>query len=100
VTRSAVVAEDAQIDILEARRWYESEGGPRLDARFVQAVAASLTRVQRFPQIHPEVHGHLRRALVKPFPYMLLYEIEDLELVVPRCIPVSRDPMRWRQRGG
>ncbi len=100
MTRSAVVAEDAQIDVREARRWYESEDGPRLDARFARAVAASLILVERFPQIHPEVHGHLRRALVKPFPYMLLYEIEDHELVVHRCIHVSRDPMRWRQRLG
>ena len=100
MTRSAVVAEDAQNDIREARRWYESEGGPRLDARFVRAVEASLARMERFPQIHPEVHGHLRRALVKPFPYMLLYEIEDLELVVHRGIHVSRDPPQWRQRLG
>jgi plasmid stabilization system protein ParE len=94
------MAEDAQSDIREARRWYESEGGSRLDARFVQAVAASLILVERFPQIHPEVHGHLRRALVKPFPYMLLDEIEDLELVVHRGIHVSRDPPQWRQRLG
>ena len=40
--------------------------------------------VERFPQIHPEVYGHLRRALVEPFPYMLLQEIEDHELVVHR----------------
>jgi hypothetical protein len=31
---------------------------------------------------------------------MLLYEIEDLELVVHRGIHVSRDPPQWRQRLG
>lgn len=95
--RSAVVAEDAQSDIREARRWYESLGSPGLDARFVHAVAASLTRLERFPEIHPKVHGHMRRALMKPFPYMLLYEIANHELVVHRCLHMSRDPMQWRQ---
>ena len=96
MTRSALVAEDAQRDIREARRWYYSRDGAALDARFVLALDVTLTRITQFPEIAPSVHAAIRRALLKPFPYVLLYEARESVLVVHRCIHAHRDPIRWR----
>lgn len=94
--RPAILAVAAQRDIAEARRWYESRGGPSLGERFVAAVAASLRHVERHPEAHPVVHRDRRRALVARFPYMLLYAIEPGQLFVYRCVHLHRDPTGWQ----
>jgi plasmid stabilization system protein ParE len=98
VTRAAVLAVAAERDIDEAKRWYESHGGPDLAARFVRAIATSLRRIERFPEAHPVVHRHRRRALVRPFPYMLLYSNEPDQIFVYRCLHLHRDPDLWNRR--
>jgi hypothetical protein len=34
--------------------------------------------------------------LTAPFPYLLLYEVAEHEVVVHRCIHAHRDPVSWR----
>lgn len=96
MTRSAIVAEDAQQDIRDIRRWYFARGGTSLDARFADSIQRALGWIELFPELGRVVHGSMRRLLLKSFPYMLLYEVEEQALVVHRCIHLSSDPMRWR----
>ena len=91
-----VLAEDAERDIEAASRWYAIRGGPVLAARPFDALDAALARLERFPELHSEVAPGIRRALATPFPYLLLYEITEREVVVHRCIHAHRDPVRWR----
>lgn len=96
MTRSAVVAEDAQHDIREIRRWDRDQGGIALDSRFVAAFERCVAQLEHFPEIGPPIHESQRRAFLWPFPYMLLYEIVESGLVVHRCLHLHRDPRRWR----
>lgn len=96
MTRSAILAEDAERDIEQADLWYLTEGGGELASRFLAAVRARLARLERFPEIHPTVLPGLRRAPTTPFPYLLLYEVRERAIVVHRCIHAHRDPTQWR----
>ena len=98
MTRPVVLAEDAERDIEDARLWYAMHGDLELAVRFLEALHANLARIEVFPEIHPAAYPGIRRALVTPFPYLLLYEIGEHEIVVHRCIHARRDPARSRER--
>ncbi len=42
----------------------------------------------------------MRRALVRRFPYEVLYEIEEDEIVVYAVYHCARDPKGWKRRPG
>ena len=88
---------EARLDILEARSWYE-ERVPGLGDEFVRAFDASVAGVLRFPESFPEVHREIRKAVLRRFPYSLLFVIEAKELVVLACFHHRRDPQNWMDR--
>ena len=51
------------------------------------------------PRQFPVVYKSIRRALLRRFPYALMFVIEaDETLTVIACFHGSRDPARWRKR--
>jgi hypothetical protein len=51
------------------------------------------------PWQFPVVYKSIRRALLRHFPYALMFVIEaDETLTVIACFHGSRDPARWRER--
>jgi len=67
-----VVTEAAELDINGAAVWYERET-VGLGSQFLDAVAATLKRIENNPQQFPLVYGDKRRALLKRFPYGLFF---------------------------
>ena len=50
------------------------------------------------PRQFPVVHKNIHRALLRRFPYALMFVIDDGTLVVIACFHGSRDPVRWQKR--
>lgn len=47
----------------------------------------------------PVVHKNVRRALVRQFPYALMFVVEEDELLtLIACFHGSRDPDDWQRR--
>lgn len=83
---------------MDARDWYEQEV-PGLGLRFRAEVDAVITRMRANPQQFPTVHKSVRRALLRHFPYILMFLIEpDESLTVIACFHGSRDPIQWKRR--
>jgi toxin ParE1/3/4 len=96
VSAAVVLAGDAARDIAAAYDWCAVRGGAELALRFLDSVGLALERIEQFPELHSECEPGVRRALVPPFPYQLLYEIDAREVIVHRCFHVRRSPPRWR----
>lgn len=89
----------AALDIGEARAWYE-DIQPGVGVRFQQALEALERLIAEHPDAFPAVHGPIRRALLKRFPYALYYQQLDAETVeVIACLHARRRPDAWRRRG-
>ena len=97
MTPRFVFREEAYAEILEAREWYAGQAAG-LELEFARAVDAALATVARFPEGFPLVDGNIRRALLRRFPYQLLYYQEGADLVVLACYHHRRDPDGWRSR--
>jgi plasmid stabilization system protein ParE len=84
--------------LIDAQDWYENEA-PGLGRGFRAAVDVVAKRMGATPLQFPVIHRNVRRALLRRFPYALMFVIEDDETVtVIACFHGSRDPAHWQQR--
>ncbi|MBM4063318.1 MAG: type II toxin-antitoxin system RelE/ParE family toxin [Planctomycetes bacterium] len=84
-------------DLEEAYRWYEAQR-PGLGGDYLAAVDEVLASVAEAPLRYRVLTLDTRQALVRRFPYRVLYRILGAEVVVVACFHASRDPRGWRQR--
>ena len=97
MTYQITVRPEAEREIQEAFDWYEeqSEG---LGAEFLRAADACLSGVLRSPEAYQVVHGEIRRALLRRFPYALFYLVRENTIIVLACFHVKRSPVDWQRR--
>ena len=92
-----VIRPEAEAEISEAFRWYEDKN-EGLGSEFMRALDASLSYIQRNPMAYAVIHKQMRRALLRRFPYSVIYLIEGGKIVVLACFHASRDPKQWKKR--
>ena len=97
MTRRLVFRPEVEAELAEAVDWYEAHGRG-LGADFLRALDAAIAVVQRHPTLYPTVFGTARRAVLRRFPYSVVYVVDDEEIVIAACIHGRRDPRRWQTR--
>jgi plasmid stabilization system protein ParE len=88
---------EAAAELLEAVDWYQARGAG-LGAEFLRSLDAALAAIQRNPLAYPVVSGGARRAMMRRFPYSVIYEPSGDEILIVACIHGRRDPQRWQKR--
>ncbi len=84
----------ARLDLLDAHASYE-ERVSGLGAEFVRAVDSAAAGITRFPKAFPKVHGEVRKAVLRRFPYSLLFVPSRNRILVLACFHHRRDPATW-----
>lgn len=88
---------EAEKELAEAIDWYESRG-KGIGAEFLRSFEASLSAISRNPLQFQAVEGEVRRALLRRFPYSIMYVVAGEDLLILACFHASRNPQRWRER--
>ena len=84
--------------MIDAQDWYENEAHG-LGRSFRAGVDAVVERMSANPRQFPVVYKSIRRALLRRFPYALMFVLEaDETLTVIACFHGSRDPAHWQRR--
>lgn len=91
------LAPAAEDDILAAAQWYET-CAPGLGIEFLDAVNNCLLAVAEQPGRFPAVRRDVRRALVRRFPYGVLFVVRGDAVRVIACMHARRHPRTWRPR--
>ena len=88
---------EAEAELAAARLWYSlhREG---LDDALTQRVDETLQRIARAPYAYPVVYRHLRRAVLRKFPFAIFYEPIAHEVVVFAVYHSSRDLEKLESR--
>jgi len=88
---------DAEIELIQAIDYYEqcSKG---LGQDFVCEVYATIERIISYPQAWSVIDDEIRRALVKRFPYGVLYAENDAEIFIVAVMNLHRHPDYWKYR--
>ena len=93
-----IFTQTARAELIDAQDWYENEASG-LGRHFRAAVNAVIQRMSTNPRQFPVVYKSIRRALLRRFPYALMFVIEaDETLTVIACFHGSRDPAHWHER--
>ena len=89
--------EEAKLDFKEAFQWYESKiiG---LGHKFINSLSISISIITANPYQYQLQYGMIRKALLKHFPYQVIYLIENDTMIVLGVIHSSRDPIIWENR--
>ena len=89
---------EAELDLIEAIRWYD-ERDQKLGDQLLRSLYRCIASIERNPRLYPVVHRQMRRALVRRFPFQILYEIESEEIIIYAIFHSARDPEAWKRRG-
>ena len=94
---------EAEAELLEAMRYYEQQRsglGFDLHDRVQETLRTIDETPYRFPVYEgQQVRREYRRALVKRFPYIIVYQVRDTEVLVVAIAQTSREPAYWESRG-
>lgn len=97
MNRDFVVRPEARLEVLEAANWY-SKRSRGLGGEFVRVVDAAFAQIERSPLRFPVVDSPVRRAVLRRFPYTIMFTADDDEIVILAVFHVRRDPTDWRDR--
>jgi len=92
-----VIAPEADQDVSEAYDWYERRR-PGLGEEFLGCVDACIQHICRTPELPAKVFEEYRRAMVRRFPYAVVYEYHDRTVTVYCVFPTCQNPDKWRER--
>jgi toxin ParE1/3/4 len=97
MTRRLVLTPLALEDLKDATEWYErqQEG---LGDRFGRFVQDKFGEIQQAPDQFAIQFDDVRIAIVKTFPYLILFEADPGQIVIQAVYHARRNPRRWKRR--
>ncbi len=95
--RSVVLLPEAEREVEQAFWWYERQQ-TGLGLEFLLAFDDAVESLRRLPEAHEIVALRTRKALLRRFPYLVLYALEEKRIVVTAVFHAHRDPRRWSDR--
>jgi plasmid stabilization system protein ParE len=87
----------ARAEIMEATAWYLEEGGIEVGLRFAHEVDQTLDRIAANPHAWTVLRAGMRRALVRSFPYAVLFAVEGEQVEVFAVTHQRRHPKHWKR---
>jgi toxin ParE1/3/4 len=88
---------DARIEFIEAVAFYE-ESREGLGLRLSREVYATINRIIGGPTAWPRISENTRRCFTRRFPYGVVYEIREDDILIIAVAHQSRKPGYWKER--
>lgn len=89
----------AELDIQESIQWY-NDASNGLGNSFYKNIKSTISLIQRNPKYFPVRYKTIHTALVKEFPFMIHYQINETNeaIIILGVIHTSRNPKIWDKR--
>lgn len=87
----------AKIEFNNAIDYYEKRK-TGLGREFADEIYEAIERILRFPNAHSPLSLNSRRCLVSRFPYGLIYQIRDSDILIVAVMHLNREPNYWQDR--
>ncbi|MFT5250912.1 MAG: plasmid stabilization system protein ParE [bacterium] len=88
-----IITPEAQNEIIEAYKWYESKS-EGLGKRFFEALDVCFDSIKTNPTTYQKIHLNYRQALMKVFPFVVIYEQFNTDLVIFAVFNTYQDPQK------
>jgi len=97
MTRRVLFRPQVVPDLAEAADWYRNSRSG-LETEFLRDFQETWSTVERNPLQYQIVEREMRRAMLRRFPYSVMYVLSDDALLIVGCLHARRNPARWRER--
>ena len=87
----------AQRELDAAVNYYNKEQ-PELGDAFLNEVLKSLELIGELPLAWPKLSRRTRRCIIKQFPYYLVYQVRQEEIIIVAIAHFHRQPNYWNDR--
>lgn len=94
---SVILHPAAENEFLEAFKWYEKQL-TGLGEEFTGAIDEAIKRIQAAPLSFPLCYKTVRMAVIKNFPYKVLFTVLGSDITVIAIFHTSRNPLDWYKR--
>jgi hypothetical protein len=91
--------EPARLELDEAISYYNTELAG-LGEAFLLEVLSSIERIRHYPKAWHPLSENTRRCQLKRFPYGVVYEAGEAEVLIIAVANLHRRPGYWRNRCG
>ena len=78
---------------------YYEELQSGLGLEFAKEIFSSIQRVIEFPTAWSSLSPNTKRCLVNRFPYGIIYQILNNEILIVAVMQLNRKPSYWEDRG-
>ena len=95
VPYNLVIRELAAIEIIEAHDWYELQR-EELGSEFLHEVDNFFKALLRNPKTHSYYDKPIRQGKLNRFPYLIVYEVFNIEIVVYSLFMGRQNPSKKR----
>ncbi len=86
-----IIKQEANLEIIESYLFYETKS-KGLGERFLENLDFYFERIQNFPEHYQTKRKPYREAVVKKFPFVIIYEVIENEVIVYAVFHSSRNP--------
>ena len=93
--RRVVFRTQADRELAEATQWYKDRD-LRVAVHFVETVERVLQAIQSNPFQYQVIEGDIHRVPLRRFPYKIVYQVTNTELIILSCFHSARDPQALR----
>jgi|ERR1043165_1963386 plasmid stabilization system protein ParE len=92
-----VFLDEARAEFDSAADWYNAQKRG-LGTRFISHVEEAIDSIAANPRKHQKIFEDVRRAVVKKFPYTVLYQEQAHCILIVAVFHGRRDPSVWQSR--
>jgi len=86
-----VIKEEAYYDLQDAYDYYEEQQNG-LGERFLKNIQQRLSYLAKYPLHFNKIEKEFRQVLVDKFPYLIIYEIQERQVIVYAFFHGSQNP--------
>jgi toxin ParE1/3/4 len=84
-----VVQSEAVVEMQKAFEWYEQQRAG-LGYEFIEEIEEGFEKLARHPLHYSATNQKYRKLRIKRFPYLIIFEIEDIKVIVNAVRRVSQ----------
>ena len=90
---------DFYADVIAAADWY-ADRNPNLGDDIVSRIGLAVSAIVDDPELRTDAEYGIRYWPVQRFPYVVMYDITDSEILIVGAMHTSQDAEKFRKRRG
>ena len=92
-----IIKAEAKEEIIDAYNWYEDKQ-TELGERFINTIDEYFNSISLYPQQYHIEFNNMRKAVVKEFPFIIIFEIENNDVVVYAVFHTKQNPDKLKRK--